>query len=91
MAGASPSPSVSSTVSLVDPRVQYTFDIVDWDALSSLACKLHNADSAQWGDQLSGGYNLVRFLHLHDARKTVLFFFFFFFFFLILCIQKRTL
>ena len=54
------------------PRVQVTFDIVNWDALSSLACKIYQVDSSHWGDQTSGGYNLVRFLHLHDSHNTTL-------------------
>ena len=53
-------------------RVQITFDIVNWDALSSLACKLYQADSSHWGNQTSGGYNLIRFLHLHDSHNTTL-------------------
>ncbi|KAF8903334.1 hypothetical protein CPB84DRAFT_1814701 [Gymnopilus junonius] len=28
--------------------------------------------SHHWGDQLSGGYNLARFLHLHDSQNTTL-------------------
>jgi len=54
------------------PRVQITFDIVNWDALSSLACKLYQVDSSHWGNQTSGSYNLVRFLHLHDSHNTTL-------------------
>jgi aminoglycoside phosphotransferase (APT) family kinase protein len=53
-------------------RVQISFDIVNWDALSSLACKLYQVDSSHWGDQTSGGYSLVRFLHLHDSHNTTL-------------------
>lgn len=58
--------------SAIDPRVQFTLNIVNWDALSSLAHKLHQVDSSHWGDQISGGYNLVRFLHLHDSHNTTL-------------------
>ncbi|KAF8964239.1 hypothetical protein BDZ97DRAFT_1660637 [Flammula alnicola] len=66
------SPSASSIPSDIDPRVQITFDIVNWDALSSLACKLHQVNLSHWGDQISGGYNLVRFLHLHDSQDTTI-------------------
>jgi hypothetical protein len=66
------SPSTSSTSSNIDPRIQITFDAVNWDVLSSLACKLHQVDSSHWGEQISGGYNLVRFLHLHDSENTTL-------------------
>ena len=67
-----PSPSTSSISSYVDPRVDITLKIVDWDALSSLACKIHQVDSSHWGDNISGAYNLVRFLHLHDVQNTTL-------------------
>jgi hypothetical protein len=67
-----PALSTSSTCSCVDPSVQITFDIVNWDALSCLACKIYQVDSSHWGDQISGGYNLVRFLHIHDSENTIL-------------------
>ena len=53
-------------------RVQFTFNIVNWDALSFLAHKLHQVDSSHWGYQTAGGYNLVRFLHLHNSHDTTL-------------------
>ncbi|KAK7471266.1 hypothetical protein VKT23_002674 [Stygiomarasmius scandens] len=53
-------------------RMQATFDSVNWDALSALACRHYKVEGFHWGDQLWGGYNLVRFLHLHDDSKTVL-------------------
>lgn len=68
---AIPSPSTSSVRSL-DSRVDIALNIVDWDALSSLACKIHQVDSSHWGDKISGSYNLVRFLHLHDDQNTTL-------------------
>jgi hypothetical protein len=67
-----PALSTSSTCSCVDSSVQITFDIVNWDALSCLACKIYQVDSSHWGDQISGGYNLVRFLHIHDSENTIL-------------------
>ena len=69
---AATSPSTSNTCSHIDSRIQITFDAVNWDVLSSLACKLHQVDSSHWGERISGGYNLVRFLHLHDSENTTL-------------------
>ncbi|KAJ3992631.1 hypothetical protein F5050DRAFT_1787536 [Lentinula boryana] len=69
------STSVSSTSSSPDPRVQKTFDLVNWDNLSALACtlvQLPKGTGCHWEEQFSGGYNLVRFLHLHDPQKTVI-------------------
>ncbi|KDR66381.1 hypothetical protein GALMADRAFT_259458 [Galerina marginata CBS 339.88] len=66
------SPSASSKTSVIDTRVQITLDIVNWDALSSLGRKLLQADGSHWGEHISGGYNLVRFLHLHDSHNTTL-------------------
>jgi hypothetical protein len=53
-----------------DLRLERTIATVDWNALASLACSLHGVTSSRWGDQLSGGYNVVRFLHLDDANHT---------------------
>ncbi|KAF8161982.1 hypothetical protein BJ912DRAFT_1099020 [Pholiota molesta] len=64
--------SSSSTSNYVDPRIQITLDIVNWDALSSLGRTLHKVNSSHWGDSISGGFNLVRFLHLHDGQNTIL-------------------
>jgi hypothetical protein len=55
----------------VDPRIDITVKAVHWNTLSTLACTLYGADSADWGEQLNGAYNLVRFLHLHDQQKTI--------------------
>lgn len=66
------SSSASSTCSHTDPRIKMTFDVVNWDTLSSLACKHFQVDSSHWGAQKSGGYNLIRFLHLHDSQNTTL-------------------
>jgi hypothetical protein len=52
-------------------RLERTVTAVDWNVLASLACSLHGVISSRWGDQLSGGYNVVRFLHLDDANHTV--------------------
>jgi Phosphotransferase enzyme family len=54
-----------------DPRVEVTARIVNWDVLSALACKLHQVHFAHWGEQFSGGYNLVRFLHLDNDHKDI--------------------
>ena len=60
------------TDNVVDPRVEITTRAVDWDALSALACTLHGVTLAHWGNQLCGGYNLVRYLHLDDQNKTII-------------------
>jgi hypothetical protein len=52
----------------IDPQVDVTVAGVNWDALSTL---VHKVNSANWGDQLNGSYNLVRFLHLHDQENTI--------------------
>ena len=52
-------------------RLERTMAAIDWDALASLARSLLGATSSQWGDQLSGGYNVVRFLHLNNANHTI--------------------
>ncbi|KIM43525.1 hypothetical protein M413DRAFT_25879 [Hebeloma cylindrosporum] len=74
MAALSAPASIASTQCSYDhdSRIQFTFDTVNWDILSSLECKLLQVDSSHWGDQISGGYNLVRFLHLHDSQNTTL-------------------
>ncbi|KIM89456.1 hypothetical protein PILCRDRAFT_95266 [Piloderma croceum F 1598] len=55
----------------VDPRVELTQKHVNWDNLSTIPCKIYGVASAHWGDLTWGGYNLVRFLHLDDPRKTI--------------------
>ena len=55
----------------VDPRIDITVKAVHWSTPSTLACTLYGADSADWGEQLNGAYNLVRFLHLRDQQKTI--------------------
>jgi len=64
--------SASSTCFHIDPSIQITFDAVNWDTLSALACRLRQVNSSQWGEQVSGGYNLIRFLHLHDSTRVPL-------------------
>ncbi|KAJ3856697.1 hypothetical protein EV368DRAFT_31824 [Lentinula lateritia] len=70
---ATPSVSSSSNSSLVDPRLRTTFSLVKWDKLASVACTLSQLPpgSCHWGEQLSGGYNLVRFLHLYDNQESI--------------------
>jgi len=74
MTSVSSSPNSHDTDNVVDPRVDITVRAVDWDALSALACTLHGVTLAHWtrGDQLCGGYNLVRYLHLDDQNKTII-------------------
>ena len=55
-----------------DPRVNVTASIVNWDALSAIVCKLHQVNLAHWGEQFSGGYNLIRLLHLHNSHEAVM-------------------
>ncbi|KIM71435.1 hypothetical protein PILCRDRAFT_99463 [Piloderma croceum F 1598] len=55
----------------VDAQIDVTMRAVHWSTLSILACTLYGADSADWGKQLNGAYNLVCFLHLHDQQKTI--------------------
>jgi hypothetical protein len=56
----------------VDPRVELTRKHINWDVLSTIPCKIYGVESAHWGEFTLGGYNLVRFLHLDDARKTII-------------------
>jgi hypothetical protein len=72
MTSVSSPPNSHDTDNVVDPRVDITTRAVDWHALSTLACTLHGVTLAQWGDQLCGGYNLVRYLHLEDQSKTII-------------------
>ena len=53
-------------------RLETTVAAVDWNVLASIACSLHGVTSSRWGDQFSGGFNVVRFLHLDDANGTVI-------------------
>jgi len=64
--------SLSRTSNGDDPRVEFTNSHVDWDKLSAFACRLLQTPSASWGESTSGAYNLVRFLHLDDAEKTII-------------------
>jgi hypothetical protein len=54
-----------------DLRLERTVAAVDWNVLASLARSLHGTTSSRWGDQVSGGYNVVRFLHFDDPNHTV--------------------
>ena len=55
-----------------DLRLEKTVAAVDWDVLASVTRSLFGVISSRWGDQIPGGYNVVRFLHLDDVRQTVL-------------------
>ncbi|TFK31466.1 hypothetical protein BDQ12DRAFT_739997 [Crucibulum laeve] len=66
------SSSPISTSSNDDPRLGLTVNAINWDTLSTIACQLYQVSSAKWGEQVSGGYNVVRFLHLDDTTNTVL-------------------
>jgi hypothetical protein len=45
---------------------------VDWDLVASIASRLLEVSYCYWGSQLSGGFNVVRFLHMDDKNSTVL-------------------
>ncbi|TFK35483.1 hypothetical protein BDQ12DRAFT_318471 [Crucibulum laeve] len=64
--------SSSSTLSNDDPRLDLTVKAIKWNTLSTIACQLYQVSSATWGELLSGGFNVVRFLHLDDTNNTVL-------------------
>ena len=55
-----------------DPRLEMTIAAVDWNAVASIASRLLEVSDCRWGSQLSGGYNVVRFLHMDDKNRTVL-------------------
>ncbi|KAJ1560524.1 hypothetical protein HK096_008311 [Nowakowskiella sp. JEL0078] len=67
----SPEKEVNNEVD-VDERVAISESAVDWNALSAIACKQCNVETVSWETQISGGYNLVRFLHLDDRMKTII-------------------
>jgi len=60
----------TSSEDIVDPRLEPTVNAVNWDTLSTTACKIYNAKSAIWSQQFNGGYNVVRFLKLDDRKET---------------------
>ncbi|EJC99876.1 uncharacterized protein FOMMEDRAFT_170389 [Fomitiporia mediterranea MF3/22] len=53
-----------------DPRVDLTFKAINWELLADVVCQHYEVQEANWGERKSGGYNLVRFLHLEDKNKT---------------------
>ena len=55
-----------------DPLLETTVAAVDWNAVASIACMLLEVSDCHWGSLLSGGYNVVRFLHMDDKNRTVL-------------------
>ena len=55
-----------------DARLETTIAAVDWNVVASIACRLLDVSDYSWGSQLSGGYNVVRFLHMDDKNRTVL-------------------
>ncbi|KAF9510052.1 hypothetical protein BS47DRAFT_1373386 [Hydnum rufescens UP504] len=48
----------ASVVPSHDPRVDATVNVVNWEILRALACQPYPAQSAYWGDQISGGHNV---------------------------------
>ena len=55
-----------------DSCAEATIAAVDWNVIASITCKLLEVSDCRWGDQLCGGYNVVRFLHIDDKNSTVL-------------------
>ena len=55
-----------------DPRLEATMAAVDWNMVASIASRLLEVSACHWGSQLSGGFNVVRFLHMDDENSTVL-------------------
>ena len=55
-----------------NPRLEMTIAAVDWNAVASIACRLLKVSDCRWGNQLWGGYNVVRFLHMDDKNHTEL-------------------
>jgi len=55
-----------------DLRLEATVASVNWNVLASVTCLIHGATTSQWGDQVSGGYNVVRFLHLGSSTLYLL-------------------
>ena len=55
-----------------DSPLERTITAVDWNAITSIACRLLEVSDCRWGSQLSGGSNVVRFLHMDDENSTVL-------------------
>ena len=53
-----------------DPRLETTIAAVNWNAVASIACRLLEVSDSSWGDQLCGGYNVVRFLHMGDKDSS---------------------
>ena len=53
-----------------NPRLEMTIAAVDWNAVASIACRLLEVSGCHWGNQLWGGYNVVRFLQMDDINHT---------------------
>ncbi|KAH0838881.1 hypothetical protein J3R83DRAFT_7308 [Lanmaoa asiatica] len=67
----SPTRSDSSTSSLQDPALDATIQAVNWDSILRTVRDKVGATTARWGQQKSGGYNVIRFLHLDDDQVVV--------------------
>ena len=53
-----------------DPHLETTVAAIDWNVIASIACRLLKVSEYHWGSQqLSGGYNIVRFLHMDDDKN----------------------
>ncbi|KAH7881939.1 hypothetical protein F5I97DRAFT_458712 [Phlebopus sp. FC_14] len=63
--------SSSSSSSRSSPLVDATVEAVNWEAILRTVRNKVGATAARWGQQESGGFNLVRFLHLDDQEVVV--------------------
>ncbi|KAG8957539.1 hypothetical protein FRC03_010045 [Tulasnella sp. 419] len=57
---------------IADQKVERTISAVSWDKLQGRILQSQSVKSAHWGNPFSGAFNVIRFLHLHDANNTVL-------------------
>ena len=55
-----------------DSRLETTITTIDWNAVASIVSRLLEVSNCHWGSQLSGGFNVVHFLHMDDENCTKL-------------------
>lgn len=69
-------PSSEASSDYDDPRLEPTLSAVNWDVLAAVGIKAYGLAPGEptfhWGEQFDGGYNLARFLHLHNRSDTIL-------------------
>ena len=54
-----------------DPRLEATMVVVDWNMVTSIASRLLEVSDCRCGIKLSGGFIVVRFLHMNDKNGIV--------------------